>query len=284
MERSQEYEPLILDLQKSQSLQQPKRLVFMSLLIVASISLLAATTFAVLYFTKPPTPQPTPVPRTVPTATPVPETTPEAVIEPTPTPTPEPVPTATALPQATATIPPPVTETPADAATGFLTLYSSPDNAEVVINGKVLGRTPLRQYELPAGTYTVTFAHEGKVSEYTITITAGETAEYTHQFQGFASLRIRAIPSDSNIYINGEIADRRAPLEIDGLLAGTYTISARKPGYASAEKTVVLEKEGHQDVLITLRRLGVGIDNSDTSSSTPLPEHPSDRLQRSNEQ
>jgi len=152
----------------------------------------------------------------------------------------------------------------------------------VVINGTVLGRTPLQKHELPAGTYTVQCAHEGRVSEYTITITNGETAEYTHRFKGFASLRIRTIPSDNNVYINGEPASHGSPLELGGLLPGTYTISVRKLGYASVEKTVVLEKEGHQDVFIALRRRGLDLDDSEPSSATPVPEHPSDRLERGN--
>ena len=264
MERSQEYEPLILDLQKSQSVQQPKRLVLISLMAIAVVSLLAATTFGILYFTRPPIQGPVPTPRDVPTPTPAPEATPEAVIEPTP------LPAATATPQ-------PVTTTPPAPATGFLTLYSLPDNAEVVINGTVLGRTPLQKHELPAGTYTVQFAHEGRVSEYTITIRNGETAEYTHRFKGFASLRIRTIPSDSSVYLNGEPAGHGSPLELGGLLPGTYTISARKTGYASAEKTVVLAKEGHQDVFLTLRRRGLDLDSADPSSPTPPPLHPSER-------
>jgi hypothetical protein len=272
MERSQEYEPLILDLQKSQTVQQPKRYVLVSLIVVAVVSLLSATTFAVLYFAKPPTPIPAPAPTVTPSATPTPEAASRIVAEPTPLP----VATPTPEPEVVATTAPP-------AQTGFLTLYSSPDNAEVVIDGTVLGRTPLQEYELPVGTYTVKFVHEGQASEFEITITAGETTEYTHKFQGFASLRIRAIPSSSSIYINGKLAGRRSPLTVDGLLPGTYTILARRTGYASTEKPVVLQKGEQQDVLITLRRLGL-MDNDDggSSSSTPVPLHPSERLERLN--
>lgn len=280
MERSQEYEPLILDLQKSQVVQRPKRFLLMSLMTIAIVSLVAASTFAVLYFTKPPPPSPTPTPRILTSATPVPETTPDTITEPTPLPeaTPDTVTEPTPAPVITPT-PQPVATT-AQAETGLLTLYSSPDNAEVIIDGEVLGHTPLQNYELPVGTYTVKFAHEGTVSEYKITITAGETTEYTHQFQGFATLRIRTIPFDSNIYINGELAGRRSPVQINGLLSGTYTISARKSGYKSTEKTVVLKKEEQQEVLIIMKQLG--LNGSDTTSPTPAPEHPSDRLERTN--
>lgn len=269
MERSQEYEPLILDLQKSQAVQQPKRYLLLSLIMVAVVSLLSATTFAVLYFTRPPTPIPTPAPTVAPSATPTPEATSHIVAEPTPSPV------VTPTPEVVATTPP-------QAQTGFLTLYSSPDNAEVAIDGSVLGRTPLQKYELPAGTYTVKFVHEGQVSEYDLTIKAGETTEYTHEFQGFASLRIQAIPSNSNIYINGKLAARRSPVVIDGLLPGTYTILTRRSGYGSAEKTVELQKGEHQDVLMTMRRLGLLPDNSGEPSSTPVPQHPSERLEGTN--
>jgi len=228
------------------------------------ISVLVATTFAVLYYTKSTPPSPTPAPRTMLTKTPEPRVTPEE--EPTPVATPTPLP-PTPVPMATP-------------ATGFLTLYSSPDNAEVVIDGKVLGRTPLRKHQLPVGTYPVKFVHEGKVSEHTVTIQSGETTEYTHQFTGFASLRIRAIPSGSDVYLNGELAGR-SPLLVEGLLPGTYTITIRRTGYATSEKTVVLQKEDHHDVFMTVKRLDF-VTDPEASRPTPSPEHPSERQKNSN--
>jgi hypothetical protein len=274
MERSEEYEPIILDLQKSHVVQKPKRYVLVVMLAVLFLGTLAATV-AALYYSKASTNgknngsgravgQATPEPETTPTVSvkPTPVTVIEPVVSPEPTPTTQPAPTAT----------PTVVVVE---AMGKLTLYSHPDNAEIVINGESIGQTPLENYELKPGTYTIKFSHQGKISEHNITITAGKTTEYTHRFEGFASLNIRIVPSRSDVFVNGKSAGR-SPLLLEGLSPGTYEIVARKKGYADAEKTVTLGRSEHQEVLMMLKPLDVDTDSD--RQATPRPLHPSERL------
>jgi hypothetical protein len=270
MERSEEYEPIILNLQKSQSVKQVKRKRYVAMIVVSVVMLGAAATFAALYYPKTLTNRrstevSTPVPKPIRTVS-VTSTPATAVKPPEPTRS-EPTPTPTVLPI------PVVTE-----VMGMLNLYSRPANAEVVIDGKSLGYTPLFNYELAPGTYTVKFSHQGTISEHKITITAGETTEYTHRFEGFGSLNIKTTRSGSDIYVNGDLAGQ-SPLLLEGLLPGTYKIVARKRGYATAEKTVTLEKEEHQEVLLTIKRLDLITDPDQKSSPTPSsrPLHPSER-------
>lgn len=286
MERSEEYEPIILDLQKSHVVQKPKRYVFIVMLAVLFLGTLAATV-AALYYSKASTSGNgkengraigliTPEPKTTPTvsiqSTVSIQPTPIPVLEPVDTPVPTPTPTVQPAPTATPTVA--VVE-----AMGRLTLYSQPDNAEVVISGKLIGQTPLENYALKPGTYTVKFSHQGKISERKITITAGETTEYTHRFEGFASLNIRTTRSGCDIFVNGELAGR-SPLLLEGLSPGTYKIVARKKGYATAEKTVILEKSEHQEVFITIKPLDFVTEPERQATPTPSrrPLHPSERL------
>jgi hypothetical protein len=203
--------------------------------------------------------------------TPLPEPTPSVAVTPTPVPAvkpPEPTPTAQPTPTPTVAV---------VEAMGALNLSSHPDNAEIVIDGKPIGQTPLRNHKLKPGTYTIKFSHQGKISEQKITITAGETTEYTHHFEGFGSLNIRTTRSGSDIFVNGEPAGQ-SPLLLEGLSLGTYTIVARRKGYATAEKTVTLGKGEHLEVLITIKRLDLM--DSQPTPTRPRPVHPSERLQQ----
>lgn len=264
MERSEEYEPIILDLQKSKIVPRSKRYLFF---VVVAVALVLGTfvTFAALYY-----PKISSEGRSVIEPTPVPASTPAASVAPTP------VPTLKKSEDPTPTPEPPMTE-----AMGKLSLYSFPSNAEVVIAGERLGYTPLIDYELKPGTYIVKFSHEGTVSEHKIAITAGETSEYTHRFEGYGSLYIRTTRSGSDIYVNGELAGQ-SPLIVEGLAPGTYTITAQKRGYATAERTATLKKGERQEMLITIKRLGLTTQPGSRTASTPTPRplHPSERLQQ----
>lgn len=266
MERSQEYEPIILDLQKSQLVQRPKRYLLVSVVVVIVLGVIAGAFAGVQYWKNSNQQQQRSVQVNPPIeeATPTPETSPEpvVVVVPVETSTTEPTSTPTATEQE---------------AMGFLNLHSSPKGAEIVINGEKLGNTPLLDYELKPGTYTVKFAHQGKISEQKIAIKAGEITEYTHQFEGFGALRIKVIPSRTDIYVNGQFAGRD-PLSLGGLLPGTYTISARKSGYATTEQTVIVEQgDEPQEVLLILKRLDLDLGSGRSTTSTPRPAHPSER-------
>jgi hypothetical protein len=270
MERSQEYEPIILDLQKSQVVKRPRRYLVVSLLAVVVVGVLTISFVGVNYWRSLNNRGDGQDPVTL--ITPV--TTPDADVSPTPSATAVDTPSETP-PQATP--PPEVTKE----AKGFLNLYSSPDSAEVSIDGKSIGRTPLMNYELAPGTYTINFTHQGTVSEHKITIKAGETTEYEYTFKGFGALNIRTIPRRSDIYLNSKHAGK-SPLPIEGLLPGTYTVTARQSGYVTTEKTVVV-KEDHesQDVLIILQRQGTGRSLDEQPTPTPgRPVHPSERLEQ----
>jgi len=260
MERSGEYEPIIVDLQKSQPVRQSRH--YLALLVSALVVFVGTfVTFAAFYYPKltvTPTPRmiatPTPAPEPTPTAPPVKPTPAPVVKPPAPTPTPQPVEVA-----------------------GWLTLYSTPDNADVAIDGKVIGQTPLTNYQLTPGSYTVKFAYNGQVSQQQLTIMAGKTTEYTHRFEGLGSLRILTTSSGSEILINGKLAGQ-SPLLVEGLAPGTYTIVASKVGYTTAERTVTLGQGEHQELLLTVRRLGLFSPAAPNPTPTPRPVHPSERL------
>ena len=138
----------------------------------------------------------------------------------------------------------------------------------------------MEYYELPVGTYNVTFSYEGHVFQENITINAGSTTEFTYRFPGFGALKIETTTSGCEIYVNGKLAGE-SPLLIEGLAPGAYTITVKKVGYATTERTVTLAKEETQDVFMTIRRLGSISPPPQEPTPTPRrPIHPSERLQQ----
>lgn len=261
MERRKDYEPIILDLQKSQRIHQPK--IYLYVFIISAVMFGSLLVFAALYFQRPFTQN---------SRGQMPEQPQSIVTEAAPSPLPTEVP-PTPVPQPT--------ETPSVAQTGWLTLHSVPENAEVIINGNVLGHTPLDRYELPEGTYPITFSYDGHRAEHTLKIHAGETTEFTYRFPGFAALDIDTTTSGSEIYLNGKFAGE-SPVKIGGLSPGTYTITVKKIGYATTERTVTLAKGETEELFITIRRLDSVSPSAEEPTPTPRrPIHPSERLRRS---
>ncbi len=260
MERREEYEPIILDLQKSHAIREPKRHIPIFLCSLAIFGILLI--FAAFYFKQPSNSQGTQTTQTSGSKTPV-------AAKPTNVP-------IVSIPEPTPAVQPATT---APGEKGWLTLYSYPENAEVVINGNVLGHTPLRNYELDPDTYIVNFSYEGLVSQQEITISAGKTTKFTHRFPGFASLKIDTTSSGCDITVNGKPAGK-SPVLLEGLSPGTYTIVATKVGYATAEKTVTLKKGEHKEPFITIKRLDSVIRETSTPTPSGRPLHPSERLRQ----
>ncbi|MCK6504805.1 PEGA domain-containing protein [Myxococcota bacterium] len=95
-----------------------------------------------------------------------------------PTVAPEPAPSTpvaapAASPTADTTLPSP------EAATVAVTLSSTPWGAQVVIDGHLVGTTPLRGHALEAGTHTVTMAFGDQRSSRTITVGGRHPTSHT---------------------------------------------------------------------------------------------------------
>ena len=272
MEQEQEkYDPVILNLSKSRAIKQPKNYfwLFLTSLILLGALLLSSAWYVLFYSGKTPAPnggeQIPDVKATV------------AVAEPTATPTASPTPTMAPVPEDTPAIVSEMQVTPeVEMASGYLSLNSVPDQADVIIDGELLGQTPLKDYELEAGEYSVTFAYNGESVTHAFSIKAGERTEYTHRFEGLGSLQITTTSSGCDVYLNGQLRGK-SPLSVEGLPPGEYTIVLKKVGYHTTEKQLSLGQGEHQELFLTIKRLGSrSSSGSGEPSSRPL--HPSERL------
>ena len=283
MPRDDKYEPIIINVSKSQNIEQPKHYFFLFvasllvigvLLVIGGVALLRPTPPEPLIVLAPaptvpeatpvpvkPTPAPTAPPKVAPTARPV---------QPTPPPTVKP----TVAPTIAAPLPP---ETPAPPLTGWLVLNSIPEQALVRLKGQPLGSTPLRA-ELLAGTYALTFVYAEQTEQHTLVLNAGDIVEYTHRFPGFASIMVKTTSSGCDVKVNGRMYGK-SPVLIEGLAAGEYTVEISKVGYARAQKTITLQQGEQQELYLTIKRLGERQDASQPVDATiqPRPVHPSER-------
>lgn len=145
--------------------------------------------------------------------------------------------------------PPPMTA-PTASANGTLDLRSDPDGATVLLDGRLLGRTPLR-VELAAGSYPVTLRKEGTAEQsFSLRIEPGRLTSVTRPLVatsapaaapavdlGVASIIVFAEPPGASAYLDDE------PLGVTDLRSGRLVKSGVSPG----SHRLRLSLAGHQD-------------------------------------
>jgi serine/threonine-protein kinase len=188
----------------------------------------------------PTSPPPSPKPTEKPTEPPPPE--PTAVrVKPTLAPTVPPPPTAVPplRPRPTAAVRPveptaaPVAPPPRAAAENpAIDVISEPPGAEVVVDGAVKGRTPLRISDLDPGSYDFEVRKEGYAS-YKKSTQLESAADYTMKVtlrMIVNSLRILSQPPGATVRVNGDLKGR-TPLTLGQLPSGHYEVTGDLEGY-----------------------------------------------------
>lgn len=147
------------------------------------------------------------------------------------------------------------TSSAAPLAVGMVDLQSDPTGAHVFIGERELGTTPLKT-ELPAGTHTVEFRHEGSAQTVTITVEPGATVteriawkaqRATGVPKATGSLTIDTQPQGAAVFID-RVSAGRTPLVLDNLAVGAHDVQLKLGGNVvtrtvdiRAGKTVTLD-------------------------------------------
>jgi eukaryotic-like serine/threonine-protein kinase len=171
--------------------------------------------------------EPTPVRRVEPTVVPPPPT----VAPPRQRPTIAPAPAVQPAPPILAP-PAPPQPPPAPSTRPSIDVISEPAGADVVVNGVVKGRTPLRVSDLDPGKYDFEVRKEGH-SPYRKTIELEANSDYQMKAtlpETVNSLRIVSEPPGVAVKVNGE-PKGRAPLTLSQLPNGRYEVSGELEGY-----------------------------------------------------
>lgn len=123
---------------------------------------------------------------------------------------------------------------------GNLTVKSEPDDAKVLLNGNLKGRTPLTISDLTYGDYTIKVSKDGypPVTD-TVTIQGDERLVSYTLTTDKGIVRVRSIPTKASILVSNQIENYLSPETIT-LEPGTYTLMVGMQGYTSETKKVTL--------------------------------------------
>jgi sugar lactone lactonase YvrE len=125
---------------------------------------------------------------------------------------------------------------------GYLSVISSPEGAEVKLDGGVLGITPLTRIELKAGTYRLSLVKaDYRSAETTASVESVETAtaHLTLQYL-FGSLRVSSEPAGARVDLDGSSVGS-TPLTLARVGIGAHRIRLSLEDYQDYEGKVVIE-------------------------------------------
>lgn len=116
-----------------------------------------------------------------------------------------------------------------DLTPGFMMLKTTPENAQVIINGQPSGITPM-QKALPPGTYTLELKKDNyKTESRTFTLTEGQKIPLDVILQAaFGSLSVQTQPPGAEVEIDGNLQSGITPMIIDKLSEGSHKIVIKK--------------------------------------------------------
>ncbi|RLF79384.1 hypothetical protein DRN44_08975, partial [Thermococci archaeon] len=138
---------------------------------------------------------------------------------------------------------------------GYLTVYSTPASADVYIDGDYIGTTPIENYKLPVGPYSLKVTKVG-YNDYTSTVTieAGKTEVVNVELvMKTATLVVSSTPSGASVYIGGEYKGQ-TPLTLN-VPPGTYTVEIRKTDYKPHTETITLQAGEERQINVQLEAL-----------------------------
>ena len=138
----------------------------------------------------------------------------------------------------------------------LVSIVSKPDKAEVYINGKYAGLTPINDYKFIPGRHNIEIKKEGyETYKERMQINEGEGRKkinvvLTKIEKG--TLSITSDPSGAKVYVDGEYKGT-TPLSIK-LKAGTYSVVLKKRGYEEYATDIIIKSNKENKISATLKR------------------------------
>jgi len=127
--------------------------------------------------------------------------------------------------------------------TGLLQVSSSPQGAQVTLNGRAVGNTPLNLSVQP-GSYNLEVRLGGyETYRTTVNVGAGQTVQVNANLvteRRTGDLVITSIPDNADVYVNGQRAGV-TPLRVS-LNEGSYDIRIAKDGYSEYRASVQVRR------------------------------------------
>ncbi len=161
---------------------------------------------------------------------------------------------------------------------GFLNVTSTPDGAQVLIDGKSTGRITPAEFTLEPAVQSIVVRKDGYLdAAMEIKLTAGQTASYAPSLKaagrtdnikavggfskvfgsglphGMGQLEIKSQPKGAQIVINGKPFAKVTPVVIQ-VEVGNYDVSLQKDGYKSVLKSVTVNSQDKLKIDETLSK------------------------------
>ena len=148
-----------------------------------------------------------------------------------------------------------------DSNLGILSFDSTPRNAEVLLDGKSVGRTPFRD-QVEEGKHQLEIRRNGYVTvEKTVLIKSGAETTFPKLILEVkvGSIKIESRPGKARISVNGrEYGD--TPQKISDLKPGKYVITLEKEGFDPAKRSVNLPPGENLELMFNLDSNTGGLD------------------------
>ena len=148
-----------------------------------------------------------------------------------------------------------------DSNLGTLIITSVPANAEVIMDGKSIGRTPFRD-SIEEGKHEIELRRNGYISlKKSVHVRSKDIAKLERLVLEVkpGSIRINSKPSGAVIYINNKNYGD-TPFNISNLKPGSYSVRLEKAGYDPAVRKVNLPAGENLDLMFNLDSNTGGID------------------------
>ena len=208
------------------------------------------------------------------------ETTVDVPRTPPPVAAPEPPPAKSTQgvrePAPSAAPPAPVPSRPASGAvrrtqTGSLLVRTAPSDADILVNGRAHGKTPLVLRDLALGSYTIRIAHDGyAIEERTLQLTSQRPVFSTtinlraapapptarggpEEKSGPGGLNVQSRPSGARGYVNDRLVGS-TPVTIPDVPAGTASVRIELDGYETWTTTARVGAGDETRVAASLER------------------------------
>ncbi len=126
-----------------------------------------------------------------------------------------------------------------DSNSGSLVITSTPTGANVFVDGRSEGITPMTIQRVPQGERDIRVQLSGyEPFQTALRITPDDTSRVDAALQPLpGSLEVVTIPTGSRIYVNDEFRGE-SPVVLEGLTPGAYVVRAERRGYADEARTV----------------------------------------------
>jgi hypothetical protein len=122
---------------------------------------------------------------------------------------------------------------------GTASFSSDPRGAEVYVEGRYVGRTPIARVDYAPGTYTARFELAGYTTETVrFTVRDGRTTEVSQRLRAVGgTLEIYGNVGNATVFLDGREVGRLASgsglLRLEGLTPGRYEVTVVAPGYGT---------------------------------------------------